>query len=118
MKTDNTTKGNNGLKVTRLTDFSEAFVFIDATVQGDWGVSRLLQKRVRWVARVRVFLDGLQEERVPSDSLHRHHQEETQRGGVYLRPKEITGISEQNFMTETDSCYMWGLQFIQVKPSE
>lgn len=68
-----------------LTDFSEAFVLVDAAVQGDGGVSGLIQQGARRVRRVGVFLDGLQEERVPGDPLDRHHQEETQGGGVDLR---------------------------------
>lgn len=81
---------------TRLTDFSEAFVLIDATVQGNGGVGGLLQECVRWVSSVSVFLDGLQQEGVAGDSLHWHHQEETQRGGVYFRPGETNGKSEQS----------------------
>lgn len=66
------------------TDFSEALVLIDATVEADGGVGRPLQQLVGRVAAVRVLLDGLQEERVTSDPLHRHHQEEAERGGVDL----------------------------------
>lgn len=76
------------LMVTRLTNFSEAFVLIDATVQGDGRVSGLLQKCICWVGSVSVFLDGLQEEGVACNPLHRHHQEETQRGGIHFRPRD------------------------------
>lgn len=41
-----------------------------------------------------MFLDGLQQERVAGNSLHWHHQEETKRGGVYVRPGEMSGSSE------------------------
>lgn len=51
-------------------------------------MSRLLQERVRRVAPVGVLLDGLQEEGVASDPLHRHHQEEAQRRGVHLGPAD------------------------------
>lgn len=82
--------------VTRLTDFSEAFVLIDATVQGDGGVSGLLQKCICWVSAVGVFLDGLQEKGVAGDPLNGHHQEETQRGGVNFRPGEMNGNNEHS----------------------
>lgn len=67
----------------RLTDFSELsdpFVLVDATVERYRGLCGLLQQGVGRVGRVSVLLDGLQEERVTGDSLHRHHHEETQRG--------------------------------------
>lgn len=51
-------------------------------------MGRLLQQGIGRVSSVRVLLDGLQEERVAGDPLHRHHQEETQRGGVDFRPSE------------------------------
>lgn len=54
-------------------------------------MSSRLQELISWVTSLCVFLDGLQQERVAGDSLHRHHQEETQRGGVDFRPKEING---------------------------
>lgn len=75
--------------VTPLTDFSEALVLVDVTVQGYGSVCSLLQECVCWVTVVCVFLDGLQEEGVTSDSLHGHHQEETQGGGIYVRPEDI-----------------------------
>ena len=81
----------------QLTDFSEAFVLIDATVQGNGGVSGLLQKGICWVSYLCVFLDGLQQEGVAGNPLHRHHQEEAQRGGIYFRPGEINSINEHNF---------------------
>lgn len=67
-----------------LTDFPEALVLVDATVEGDGGVGRPLQQLVRRVVVFRVLLDGLQKQRVASDPLHRHHQEEAERGGVDL----------------------------------
>lgn len=84
----------------QLTDFSEAFVLIDATVQGDGGVSGLLQKAICRVSFFRVFLDGLQEEGVAGNPLHRHHQEEAQRGGIYFRPGDMNSISEHNFRNQ------------------
>lgn len=101
------------LKETNLTDFSEAFVFIDATVQGDGGVSGLLQKGIRRVCFLRVFLDGLQEEGVTGDPLHRHHQEETQRGGVYFRPEEINEQKKLQLNHQTLQVFLF---FIQVFP--
>ncbi len=98
------------LMVTRLTNFSEAFVLIDSTVQSDGGVSGLLQKCICWVSCVSVFLDGLQEEGVAGDPLHRHHQEETQRCGVYFRPGEMNGNNEQSG-TKIHNCYMLGRLF-------
>lgn len=70
----------------RLTDFPEALVLVDATVEGDGGVGRPLQQRVGRVRAVGVLLDGLEEQGVASDPLHRHHQEEAERGGVHLGP--------------------------------
>lgn len=52
-------------------------------------MSGLLQEFVRRVSGLRVFLDGLQEEGITRDLLHRHHQKETQRGGVDLGPGEM-----------------------------
>lgn len=69
-----------------LTDFSEAFVLVDPAVEDHGGVGSLLQERVGRVPGVRVFLDGLQEEGVAGDPLDGHHQEETKRGGVDIRP--------------------------------
>lgn len=48
---------------------------------------------------VGVFLDGLQEERVASDPLHRHHQEEAQGGGVDLRPG---GVNREHSFKPTE----------------
>lgn len=45
---------------------------------------------------VGVFLDGLQEEGVAGNPLHRHHQVESQRGGVYFRPGEMNGNNEKS----------------------
>lgn len=73
-------------------------------------MSSLLQKRVRWVTPVRVFLDGLQEEGVASDPLHRHHQEEAQRCGVYFRPGGVNGDKEHRLNRNA----VTGLLFIQV----
>lgn len=69
----------------RLTDFSEALVFVDAAVEGDGSVGGLLQQGERRVGGVSVLLDGLQEQRVAGDPLNRHHQEEAQGGGVDFR---------------------------------
>lgn len=73
------------------TDFSEALVLVDAAVEGDGGVSGLLQQAGGRVGGLRELLDGLQQQRVASDPLHRHHQEEGQGGGVDLRPEEQSG---------------------------
>ena len=69
-----------------LTHFPEALVLVDAAVEGDGGVRGLLQAGVGRVGRLRVLLDGLQEQGVAGDPLHGHHQEEAQRRGVDLRP--------------------------------
>lgn len=53
---------------------------------------------------VRVFLDGLQEEGVAGDPLHRHHQEETQRGGVDLRPGETKATMDRTSGLKSNSC--------------
>lgn len=58
-------------------------------------MSRPLQQRVRRVALLGVLLDGLQEQRVASDPLHRHHQEEAERGGVDLGPGGGGGGAER-----------------------
>lgn len=71
-----------------LTHFTEAFIFIDPAVDLDRGVSGVLQDRVSGVSGVCVFLDGLEQQGVASDSLNRHHQEETQRGCVHLGPED------------------------------
>ena len=55
----------------------------------------MLQQGVRRVLSVRVLLDGLQEQRVSGDPLDRHHQEESQRRGVHLRPEERRGKREE-----------------------
>lgn len=83
-----------------LTDFFEAFVLIDATVQGDGCVSGLLQKGICRVSFLCVFLDGLQEEGVAGNPLHRHHQEEAQRGGIYFRPGDMNSINEHNLRNQ------------------
>lgn len=85
---------DRGKKKMAPTNFPEALVLVDATVESDGGVSRLLQQAVGRVGGLRVLLDGLQEERVASDPLHRHHQEEAQRCGVDLGPAEQTPASD------------------------
>lgn len=66
-------------------------------------MSSLLQERIRRVTPVGMFLDGLQEEGVACDPLHRHHQEETQRGGVYVRPGEVNINKEHDFWTDINN---------------
>lgn len=71
-----------------LTDFTEAFVFIDPAVDLDCSVSGVLQYGVRRVPGVCVFLDGLEQQRVTGDSLNRHHQEEAQSGCIHIRTED------------------------------
>ena len=72
-----------------LTHFSEAFVLIDFAVECYGGVGGVLQEGVGEVSRLRVLLYGLEQEGVAGDTLDRHHQEETQRRGVDLRPGKM-----------------------------